>query len=129
MSRIPHSLRVAALLFYVLQTGVLAPLHVVGVSPAPPPAFPEVELTAGCDAQYPCGKPAHHHGHHPAGPHQSDHCPACSLAARPATVETPPRLLGTLGVIGTVRTPAEVRPVARPSDHHAPRGPPPTPAS
>lgn len=121
MSRIPHLVRVAALLFYVLEAWVLVPLHVLEESPATP-RTPGFELGAACDPCFPCADPQHHHHTGPA--HQADHCPACTLAARPATVECAPRLFGALRVVGPVWSPARPWPAARSSDHHAPRGPP-----
>ncbi len=70
--------RVAIPLLYLIEAGILLPLHVH--EPVNP--LPGFVLAAGCHAGLPCADPEHDHP--PAPEDHPTACVACSIAHRPA---------------------------------------------
>ena len=85
-----RALRAAIPLLFLIEVGILLPLHVH--EPANP--ISGFVLAAGCHAGLPCGDPEHHHppapDHHPTG------CVACSTAHRPALATNPAEPVASL---------------------------------
>lgn len=122
MIRTRPAIRVA-LILYVLEAALLAPLHVLVDGP-PAAATGGIGIGSPCaTGGEPCRDPDHRHPLASSN-HQADHCPACALAGRPAVASARVGLLSLPAIASAVWVSPEIRPATRVGGRHVPRGPP-----